>query len=402
MKNQISLERIKSNLLEIGEISSRITQIGYSRIAYSEEEKEALNWLKKKAEKISFDVQVKQDKIGNVFVRYGSSEKKAIAFGSHLDTVPEGGLYDGALGVVLGLECLQTYVENNPDPEVPLELICFVGEEANPLGGTFGSRSVTGLIEHSSEFERKLKEFNYAWSNISDSQKTKNDFHCFLEVHIDQGPILESEDKKIGIVVAIAGLLRESVTVYGKASHSGTTPMNLRNDALLQASKLVQKVNKIANDHDEGIVATVGEFAIKPNLANVVPGEVNLVIEIRGGNWETLELIRTKIKDWSSENIDSEFVTVVEKEPNNLSETIQGSIESACELENISYKKMSSGANHDSMSMSRITETGMIFLPSKDGISHHPDEYTSWNDIEIGGKVMMQTIFDLIENFKEN
>ena len=346
-------------------------------------------------------VQVKQDKIGNVFIRYGSAEKKAITFGSHLDTVPEGGLYDGALGVVLGLECLQIYIENNDEAIVPLELICFVGEEANPLGGTFGSRAVAGLMEHSSAFEKKLGQFNYSWNDIIDSEKNKDYFHCFLEAHVEQGPILESDHKKIGVVDAIAGLLRESVTVYGRASHSGTTPMHLRNDALLQASKLVQKVNQLAIDHDDGIVATVGEFAIKPNLANVVPGEVNLVIEIRGKKWETIDLIRTNIKDWASKNIESEFNTVVEKKPNTLSEIIQDSIESACKLEDVSFKKMSSGANHDSMSMSRITETGMIFVPSKDGISHHPDEYTSWDDIEIGGKVMLHTIYDLVEKFKK-
>src|SRR5699024_7676735 len=125
-----------NNLLEVGDISSRITQTGYSRIAYSEEEKKALNWLIKKGENLSTDITINQDKVGNVYIRYGSPKKKAIAFGSHLDTVPEGGLYDGALGVVLGLECLETYIENNHQAKVPLELICFVGEEANPLGGT--------------------------------------------------------------------------------------------------------------------------------------------------------------------------------------------------------------------------------------------------------------------------
>lgn len=396
---QISIERIINNLKEVGSISSA-NKKGYTRPAYSGEEKEALNWLQEKALKISPEIKVSQDKIGNVFIRIGPSRKPAIAFGSHLDTVPEGGLYDGALGVILGLECIQAFVENNEETDVALELICFVGEEANPLGGTFGSRAIAGLINYSEEYEEKIKRFGYTWEDIISAKLTKKDFHCFIETHIEQGPILENEQQQIGIVDAIAGLLRESVKVNGKSSHSGTTPMNLRNDALVDAAKLIQKINQIANENSNEIVATVGELKVSPNLANVVPGEVELVLEIRGNDWDEVNRVKENIKNWSRENIDVEHETIVEKRPNKLSQTVQSCIEIASKKEEIFYKHMSSGANHDSMSMSYLTDVGMIFLPSKNGISHHPDEYTSWNDIETGAQIMMQSIYELMESYK--
>ena len=227
---QINLERLKTNLLEMGLVANA-GEKGYTRSAFFTEEKQALDWLKGKLSDLP--LVVSQDKLGNVYGKWGDLEKGAVAFGSHLDTVPEGGLYDGALGVVIGLECLQTLVESGYEPEVPLELMAFVGEEANPLGGTFGSRAVAGLLSNSEEFEKKLAEFEINWNDCISVRHTSKDYRCFFELHIEQGAVLENNQKEIGIVTAIAGILRLFVTVHGRASHSGTTPMGLRKDALL-------------------------------------------------------------------------------------------------------------------------------------------------------------------------
>ncbi|MFE0506533.1 allantoate amidohydrolase [Peribacillus butanolivorans] len=397
-KLQINIDRLKHNLLEVGQIANS-GEKGYTRLAYSKEEKAAIEWLKQKM--INLSLSVKQDRLGNTFGRLGDVDQPAICFGSHLDTVPEGGLYDGALGVIVGLECIQTLIESGYNPEIPLELAAFVGEEANPLGGTFGSRAVAGLVKHSNKFEKKLQSLNFTWHDVVSVRKKPTDYHCYLELHIEQGALLETIDKKVGIVTSIAGILRLSVRVNGKASHSGTTPMKMRKDALLDAAKLIQTVNSIAIDEGGNIVATVGEITASPNLANVVPGQVELMIEIRGSNWEEMKTVEEKIRKWMLENIDAEVAIAVEKQPNALTESIQKCIEEVCKTRNTSYKYMFSGANHDANSLTSITDVGMIFVPSKAGLSHHPDEFTSWLDIEIGANVMLKTILSLCRKYTE-
>lgn len=396
---QINIERLKRNLLEVASIANA-GERGYTRPAFSKEEKLALDWLRQKLSELSLSVS--QDRVGNVFGKWGKPNEPAILFGSHLDTVPEGGLFDGVLGVVAGLECLQTLIEHGYRPEVPLEMACFVGEEANPLGGTFGSRAVAGLIAHSEDLERKVNDQQFTWDDLVSVKRTNRDFRCFLELHIEQGSLLETCNNKIGIVTAIAGILRLSVRVNGRASHSGTTPMHLRRDALVDASLLIQKVNQLAVEANSDIVATVGEIAIFPNLANVVPGQAQLTIEIRGSNWDEMKAIERAIRDWSSQNIDAEIAITVEKHPNSLSESIQSCIEQACRDVKASYQYMFSGANHDANSLIALTNVGMIFVPSKDGISHHPDEFTSWEDIEIGTNVMLQTILRLADQYSRD
>jgi hydantoinase/carbamoylase family amidase len=389
---QVNLDRLKNNLLELGS-NANLGEKGYTRPAFSPAEKQALDWLKGRL--ANLPLTISQDQLGNVYGKWGDREEAAVSFGSHLDTVPEGGLYDGALGVVIGLECLQTLVEHGYEPEVPLELVAFVGEEANPLGGTFGSRAVSGLIAPSEDFDKKLKQFDFIWEDCLSVRRTSDDFRCFLELHIEQGAVLETNQKKIGIVTAIAGILRLFVTIHGRASHSGTTPMPLRKDALLGASQLIQEVNRLAVEAQSDIVATVGEIGITPNLANVVPGEAELMIEIRGSDWNEMKNIEGSIRIWARENIDAEISIAVEKHPNSLSKSIQESIENVCKEENVPYQYMFSGANHDANSLTALTDVGMIFVPSKDGISHHPDEFTSWEDIEIGANIMLQTIQEL-------
>jgi hydantoinase/carbamoylase family amidase len=392
MKLKINIERLKENLLEVASVANSGTS-GYNRLAFSIEEKKSLQWLMDKLHNLSLTVS--QDKVGNVFGRLGPIEKPAISFGSHLDTVPDGGLYDGALGIVTALEVLQTLKESGFDSPVPLELSCFVGEEANPLGGTFGSRAVAGLIPYSEKFEEKLKSFNLTWDDVLSVQRKKEDFHSFLELHIEQGVLLETTKNKIGIATAIAGIQRLSVTVHGRASHSGTTPMHLRKDALLDASLLVFEVNRLAKEFNSDIVATVGEIQIFPNSANVVPGRAELTIEIRGSNSEEIKDIENQIRQWIIQNIDAEVSVSVNKSPNSLSSTVQKCIEKASKIQNAPYHYMFSGANHDANSLTSLTDVGLIFIPSKDGISHHPEEFSSWEDIEIGANVMLQSIIEL-------
>lgn len=393
---KINLNRVKNHFEKIAKINSG--KKGYTRAAYAKEEIEAKNWLITELNRL--EIPVKEDAVKNVIGRLGSRQGPAIAVGSHLDTVIEGGLYDGALGVIAGLEVLEVLKEQNIPLPIPIELICFIGEEANPLGGTFGSRAKAGLIDYAPDYEKKLEKLDFSWSDVVKAKQEKADYLSFLELHIEQGEVLETNNERIGIVTSIAGMIRFEVKVIGRASHSGTTPMNLREDALLQAAQLIQVVNEIARDYGENIVATVGEFSIFPNLANVVPGEASLLIEVRGSKWEQMKEVEEKIKEWIAGHLkQTEISTVVEKRPNTMAATVQEEIEKACKDQGIPYRYMLSGANHDANSMSHLTDTGMIFVPSKNGISHHPEEYTSWEEIEDGINVMLHTVLNLANKY---
>ncbi|QSB09716.1 M20 family metallo-hydrolase [Lysinibacillus fusiformis] len=387
----INLKRLQENFHELA-TQFNTGEAGFNRIAFSLEERGALEWLKSKLNAIQ--VTVKEDAVGNVFGKFGANNLPSISFGSHLDTVRNGGLYDGALGVLAGLECLQTLVENGYKPTKPLELIAFVAEEANPLGGTFGSRALAGMLDESYT-DDKLKIANLTWAQCEKAIRSQHEFEAFLELHIEQGFVLEEKRAKIGVATAISGILRVFVRIQGDARHAGTTPMHRRNDALLQAASLVQFVNNVAKKQESNLVATVGEFNVYPNLASVVPGAVECMIEIRGDLWEEIESVEEMISDWCEQHIDASLRRDVVKYPNALDASIQQAITNVCEENDVSYTKMLSGANHDTKSMATLSKAGLIFIPSKDGISHHPDEYSSWEDIEIGTNILLKTLVSL-------
>lgn len=391
-KITINIERLKLRLLELGStINSH--HVGYNRVAFSEYEKEALGWLKQKMNELNMNVY--QDPIGNVFGTYGKENKPVIAVGSHLDTVIEGGLYDGALGVLVGLECIETLIEHGYTPNIPLQLIAFIAEEANPMGGTFGSRAVAGMLNKDNSLEEGLKSVNLSWDDCESSIQSTDKFVSFIELHIEQGAILENENKKIGIVESIAGILRLGVSIKGDARHAGTTPMSHRNDALVNATNLIHYLNTAIQNYEESMVVTVGELHVYPNLASVVPGEVNLTIEIRGSDWKKMKSFEQAIREWLNQHLEANVELKVEKLPNDLDNSLQLIVEDVCVKENIPYRYMVSGANHDSKSMATLTKAGLIFIPSKDGISHHPDEFSSWEDIEIGANVLLKTLIHL-------
>lgn len=390
----INVERVQKHFEEIGNINSGSN--GYTRIAFSKEEIQVKKWLIQQLDRLRVPYRV--DGAKNVIARFGPKEGPCVAIGSHLDTVKEGGLFDGALGVLAGLEVIETLIENDITPRVPIELICFTGEEANPLGGTFGSRAMAGLIERNSEYDQLLKEWGFQPEELLTAKRKKDDFLGFLELHIEQGEVLDKSGESIGIVTSIAGMLRLKVKVIGRASHSGTTPMHLRKDALLDAASLITKINRIVKKYGDDMVATVGEISIFPNMANVVPGEANLLVEIRGSQRKDMYLVRDEICKWIDKYIDDkEIHIIVEKEPNRMAEEVQLAVKDACEERDYSYRFMLSGANHDANAMSTLTKTGMIFVPSYKGISHHPEEYTSWEEIDKGIHTLLDTANNLME-----
>lgn len=391
--HSISIDRIQADLEEMAQLFNSDT-IGYNRLAFSKEEDGALEWLRKKLTELN--VTVTQDAVGNVFGRIGSPHEPAIAIGSHLDTVIHGGLFDGALGVVTGLEILRTIQEKNIKLESPVELIAFRAEEANPLGGTFGSRALVGELNINSEVEEKLKLVGLTKEDCLSSFQNRYLYKQFIELHIEQGAVLEENQQKIGIATGIAGILRVEAIFKGEARHAGTTPMNQRKDALVHAANFILHAEKTVTNYDPQMVVTIGELELQPNLASVVPDFVKLTIEIRAMDWEKMLDFQKALQQYtSSNNFDVLFKVTVEKKPNYLNTQIQNQIQKVCIENQISYRYMMSGANHDCKSMASIVPTALLFIPSKDGISHHPDEFSSWEDIEIGAQVFLETVLQL-------
>lgn len=387
----ININRIKENLEYVGNTFNSGSE-GYNRLAFSKEEKDAINWLEGELKKNG--ISVRRDSIGNLFARIGPEDKPVYAFGSHLDTVKNGGLYDGALGVMAALECLLQLKEQNSQ-NTAYELVCLVGEEGNPLGGTFGSRVITGQVNSDDLDDDILKAAHLTKEQIKDASNTIQDYAGFIELHIEQGTVLENNGNKTGTVTNIAGIVRNHITVLGEAGHSGTMPMEYRKDALVMASEIVQYINSEVRKLDDGTVATVGQLEVRPNAATIIPGEVEMTFEVRSGNKDRLETFPEEVLSWIKENYDVKIKPGVTKPTNAMSDKIIETIEQAGAKLDLPTMRMLSGANHDTNTLAPFMDTGMIFVPSIDGISHNPAEKSDWKDIENAVNIMLETLKSL-------
>ncbi|MEY8560828.1 M20 family metallo-hydrolase [Jeotgalicoccus halotolerans] len=387
----ININRIKENLEHVGNTFNSGSE-GYNRLAFSKEEKDAINWLEEELK--NNGISVRRDSIGNLFARIGPEDKPVYAFGSHLDTVKNGGLYDGALGVMAALECLLQLKEQNSQ-NAAYELVCLVGEEGNPLGGTFGSRVITGQVNSDDLDDDILKAAALTKEQIKDASNTIQDYAGFIELHIEQGTVLENNGNKTGVVTNIAGIVRNHITVLGEAGHSGTMPMEYRKDALVMASEIVQHINSEVRNLDDGTVATVGQLEVRPNAATIIPGEVEMTFEVRSGNKDRLESFPEEVLNWIKENYDVKIKPGVTKPTNAMSDKIIETIEQAGAKLNLPTMRMLSGANHDTNTLAPFMDTGMIFVPSIDGISHNPAEKSDWKDIENAVNIMLETLKSL-------
>lgn len=387
----VDINHIKDNLEYVGN-TFNTADAGYNRLAFSEEEKGAISWLEEELKKN--DIRVRRDAIGNLFARVGPKDKPVYAFGSHLDTVKNGGLYDGALGVIAGLECLLQLKDYNSQ-NTAYELVCFVGEEGNPLGGTFGSRVITGQVNSEELDDDVLQAAGMTKEQVQEASNTIEDYAGFIELHIEQGTVLENNNNKTGIVTNIAGIVRNHITVSGEAGHSGTMPMEYRKDALVMASEIVQYINEEVRKLDDGTVATVGQFEVKPNAATIIPGEVEMTFEVRSGSKERLETFPEEVLNWIKDNYDVKVAEGVKKPTNAMSDKIIGATEQAAEKLNQPTLHMLSGANHDTNTLAPIMDTGMIFVPSIAGISHNPAEKSDWKYIGNAVNIMLETLKSL-------
>ncbi|UFJ41793.1 Zn-dependent hydrolase [Brevibacillus humidisoli] len=403
----MNLTRFEQTLQEMNRIGA--LDKGVTRLAYTREEQQAREYfvfLCKRA-----GLQVRIDPCGNVIARREGRNPQlpAVACGSHLDTVIQGGRFDGTLGVLAALEVVERLNEKGIETEHPIEIISFACEESARFGvSTIGSKAMAGLLKkeqiadlkdkHGISIETAMSECSFDFERVEQAKRKKEELCVFFELHIEQGPILEQEQVHIGIVSGIAAPTRLHVHVQGKASHSGTTPMDLRQDALLGAAEIALQLELAAKaEQDQGTVATIGVCEVKPGAMNVIPDLVELKIDIRGSSVSSkAEVLRKLMHAFETvryeRGLEIEWHLLSDEQPVLLKQEIASSIEHSCKKLGISYRHMSSGAGHDAMNMARVWPTGLIFVPSADGLSHHPDEFTAMADIAAGIAVLEEEV----------
>lgn len=378
---------------------------GVSRVAYSDADlagREFTIQLMKKA-----SLQVRIDAGGNIIghMKGKDSSRSAIAIGSHIDSVPEGGNYDGNVGSMSAIEVAHTIHENNIELTHPLIVVIFQNEE----GGLFGSKVMTtGLtameldLPSSSGLSIRdgIEKIGGDLSKIRTAQLAKNEWAAYIELHIEQGGFLFQEGNHIGVVEGIVGIKQWDVTVNGFPNHAGTTPMDQRRDALYAASQYIQAVHEIGKHTPGRQVATVGKIQSFPGAPNVVPGLVNASLEIRDLDAKKMDFIFNLIKRKSMDigqktGTKFHFEPTINILPQLTDSNIRTIINQSAQSLGLSTKEMPSGAGHDAQEMAVICPVGMIFVPSKNGISHSPTEYSSPQDITNGANVLLHTVLNL-------
>ena len=360
------------------------------------------------------DLQINIDRIGNIFGRLngGNAKAPAVLVGSHLDTVIHGGKFDGTMGVIGALEAVRTLKEQRVPLASPVEVVCFVGEESSRFGySTLGSSLVAGEVHgkdlsnatdaQGTKLEDILASLGIHRRNLRSMRRDPSTLKAYMELHIEQGPILEAKEKRIGVVTSIAAPTRFKVIFTGQADHSGTTPMEMRKDALVAASEVIVAVEKICRRYsrmEKGrVVGTVGAMKIEPGVINAIPGQAELSVDIRSitaaAKNRAVRLVHAKIREVARRRrLRVDILPIREEEPVPLDKRLVHLLKECCDARGIAYEVMPSGAGHDAMQMAKITPSGMLFIPSRRGISHSPLEWSEPEDICLGTQLLLDSI----------
>ena len=404
----INSERLSQTLATLATIG-KLPAGGVRRISYSPEDLQARQQVRQWMEQAGLSIRI--DAAGNLIGTYGGqrADAPALSTGSHIDTVPSGGRYDGALGVLAGIEVVRTLNENQIRLDHPIEVIVFTDEE----GGMIGSKAMSGRTQSDPEaycrqdgrsIQECLTLIGGNWDRITTAQRSRQQMAAFVELHVEQGGILEATQTQVGVVQGIVGMHRFTLTVLGRNNHAGTTPMSMRRDALVAAAEVILAVNRLALDTPGDQVATVGYVDVYPNAPNIVPGRVELSLDIRDLSQEHVDhlvaALQTEI-DQIAQRTQTEIVSApgLQVEPTLADPQIQEEIDQVCEQLQLSYRSMPSRAGHDAQEIGRFTDMGMIFVPSVAGISHAEDEFTSPEQCAYGANVLLQTFLRLDQKY---
>ncbi len=406
----ISIERLRNDLRELSEIGKNETDGGVYRMAFNAADMEGKNWLE--ARMRDAGLETRRDGACNIIGRMEGEnpDTPVLVVGSHIDTVPCAGILDGTLGVLTGLECLRTLVESGSKPACPIELIAFSDEEGR-FGGMFGSQSFAGLVTPDTlNMATDLNGVKLAdamadhgldpWLAL-EARRDPARLAGYLELHIEQGPVLSEALEQVGVVVAITGLFKWTITLTGEPNHAGTTPMEMRRDAFMGVADFAHELPRILDENGSEVSrATIGRVELLPGSANTVPGEARFSIDVRDTDEtvmiELADAIRKALTAISRRRrLTFAYETESWIHPVDCHPGMVCQVEKAARDCGVRYRRMASGAAHDAQIVSTICPVAMIFVPSKGGRSHSPAEWTAWDDIEAGANVMLRTLGNL-------
>ena len=407
MDIKINGARLRADLEELGRIG-RDEHGGVSRPSFSPADFEARAWLKKKIGRAG--LRYREDGVGNQFGRVECAGRTVMA-GSHIDTVPNGGMFDGAAGVVAALEAVRRILEEKIPVSRPLEVVSFTDEEGNLVGDFLGSRGFMGLLDAEEvrngktsfglPFREVLKRTEFTADGILAAHKARPELEAYLELHIEQGPVLEDEGIPIGVVERIAGKHYRQCAYIGESGHAGTTPLELRHDAFLGLADLALRATQLVATRYYGSVLTVGRAALHPGSFSVIPGRADFTLEFRSSSAEAMAAIEKDVFALAEDIAATRGLTFISKvvdktAPVTVAPRLVGLIEEECRSLGYPSMKMTSGAGHDAQILAAACDSGMIFIPSPDGISHSPGERVDWGDLEKGANVLLRTLLRLV------
>ena len=404
----INGERLLERIAELAQIGKIEGTKGCSRLAFTDADREGrdlvVTWMR------DLGLTVTIDAVGNVVASTNSDGASgAVMAGSHIDTVGTGGRYDGNLGVLAGLEVIEATLAAGIELTRPLAVAFFSNEEGSryppDMMGSLayvGGMSVEAVLEvegsDGTVVGEELDRIGYRGSSPCPGVTP----HAFVELHIEQGPVLDKENIQIGIVEGVQGISWTELTLIGQSNHAGTTPMSLRRDPMRAAAEVVVAARSIASEIGGSQVATVGSLHLHPNLVNVVPASATMTVDLRNTDEASLQLAEEQLRLGVAAIAEDEDVTVESRslarfEPVEFDGRVVEQIEQLAEQTGLSTKRMPSGAGHDAQMMARICPTGMIFVPSLDGISHNPAEHTDEKDLIAGAQLLSDTMLALTE-----
>ncbi len=408
-KYSIEGKHLLKRLKDLGETGRDENQV-LSRLEATESEKEGrdavVGWMKE------MGLEVVVDRVGNIFGVWSddkNKDKAPIMMGSHIDSVMNAGIYDGCYGVLGGMEVIRTLKEKGYSSPRPLVVGAFTNEEGvryqpdmlgslTYVGGLSVDEALNTVGIDGSILGEELEKIGYSGTEELGFLKP----HAFVELHVEQGPILDHENLSIGVVESVQGISWQKITIEGEANHAGTTPTSLRIDAGLAAAKVNTFLRERADKSNHTTVATVGSMNFEPNLVNVIPSKVTFTVDIRNSNLdmfreegEALKLYLDELRETDKVKISTESLAQFDPVP--FDENVIKIIEAATEKRGLKNKRMTSGAGHDAQMLARICPTAMIFAPSIKGISHNPKEDTLEEDLVAGANILLDVILELVE-----
>jgi allantoate deiminase len=409
---KINSKRLQSHF-EAMSLIGKIGETGTCRPTMTSLEKEAFDlagtWMKEAG------MSVRIDNFGNLIGRLEGNDPNlsVLMMGSHLDSQPYGGRFDGVAGVLCAIEVVKTLTENDIKPKRSIEVISFADEEGWRFNkGLFGSRGILGKLEEG-ELERSdkdgisrrqaLLDFGCDPSKFKESEYKPDSIFCFLELHIEQGPVLDIAQKPIGVVTGISGPLWWTVKLKGMAGHTGSVPMPLRKDALIGAAEIIVAVNEIANQIPGApTVGSVGTIQVFPASRNIIPESCTFTIDLRDIDLDRRNRYEKQLRDkiesiTQKHKLSYEISEDTKSDPRYCADWIKDLIKKECETLKLDAPELMSGPFHDALALSYACDYGMIFVRCKDGISHNPLEYSSYEDLALGTEVMYGTILGVLE-----